>query len=123
VATLAGVTYREARREANRLGIFATDSRLWSETDYVRRLLEHYGIRRARNEARFVSWQALPPVALLAIKWRKVAGRAYWHWVVFRRGPNGPVVLDPKRGPRTNTRTDFGRMRPKWFIAIEQSTP
>lgn len=121
VATLAGVTYREASRAANRMGISAADVRLWSETEYVRRLLRHYEIYPARTQARFVSWQALPALALLAIKWRKEHGRACWHWVVFRRGRNGPVVLDPKRGLRTNTRTDFGRMRPKWFIAIEQS--
>jgi hypothetical protein len=123
VATVAGVSYRRAQRAANRLGIFAADQRLWSETGYVRRLLLHYGIRAARTESRFESWPALPALALLAIKWRKADGRAFWHWVVFRRGPNGPVVLDPKRGLRTNTRTDFGRMRPKWFIAIRRPPP
>jgi hypothetical protein len=63
----------------------------------------------------------LPDLALLAIKWRRVRGRAFWHWVVFWRGPEGPVVLDPKRGLRTNTRTDFGRIRPKWFLAVTKS--
>jgi hypothetical protein len=119
VATVAGVRYREAQRAASRLGIFAEDERLWSETGYVRRLLQHYGIRAAPTEARFVSWRALPDPALLAIKWRKMGGCAFWHWVVFRRGANGPVVLDSKRGLHTNIRRDFGRMRPKWFIAIK----
>lgn len=119
VATVAGVSYRRAQRTANRLGICADDRRLWSETGYVRRLLHHYGIRPSNTEASFVSWQALPDLALLAIKWRKVGGHACWHWVVFRRGPNGPVVLDSNRALRTNIRTDFGRMRPKWFIAVQ----
>jgi len=39
VAVLAGVSYRQAHGVANRLGIFAGDSRLWSETGYVRRML------------------------------------------------------------------------------------
>lgn len=30
VAVLAGVSYRQAQRMANRLGIFAGDRRLWS---------------------------------------------------------------------------------------------
>jgi hypothetical protein len=120
VATVAGVTYRQAQRAANRLGIYAEDQRLWSETRHVRRLLERYGIHAARTEARFVSWRALPDLALLAIKWHTLHGRAFWHWVVFRRGPNGATVLDPTRGLRTNIRTDFGRMQPKWFIAIER---
>jgi hypothetical protein len=119
VATVARVSYQQAQRTANRLGIFADDQRLWSETGYVRRLLQHYGIRAAPTEARFVSWPTLPNLALLAIKWRKVGGRAFWHWVVFWRGPNGPLVLDSKRALRTNIRTDFGRMRPKWFIAMK----
>ena len=42
VAALAGVPYRQAQRTANRLGIFADDSRLWSQTQPVRRLLKHY---------------------------------------------------------------------------------
>jgi len=35
VAALTGVSYAEAKRVANRRGIFADDSKLWSETDYV----------------------------------------------------------------------------------------
>lgn len=120
VATVAGVSYRRAQRLANRLGICAEDQRLWSETGYVRQLLQQYGIRAARTEVRFVSWRTLPNLALLAIKWRKVGGRSFWHWVVFWRGPNGPLVLDSKRALRTNIRTDFGRMRSKWFIALKK---
>lgn len=121
VATVAGVPYRQVQRVANRLGIFAEDERLWSETDYVRRLLRYYGVRAAQPEVRFRSWETLPDLALLAIKWHRVHGRAFWHWVVFWRGPEGPVVLDPKRGLRTNARTDFGRIRPKWFLAVTKS--
>ena len=50
MAALAGVTYAQAKRMANRLGIFADDSRLWSETDHVRRLLKEYGFRSAQTE-------------------------------------------------------------------------
>lgn len=122
VATVAGVSYRHTQCVANRLGIFADDQRLWSETGHVRRLLRQYGIRAAKTEVRFVSWQTLPDLALLAIKWHKKRGRAFWHWVVFWRGPKEAVVLDPKRALRTNRRRDFGRMRPKWFIALTKTT-
>lgn len=118
VAALAGVSYRQAQRVANRLGIFADDQKLWSETSYVRRLLTEYGFRSARTEMPFTSWEALPDLALLAIKWHKERDRASWHWVVFWRGPRGPVVLDSKRDLRNHVRTDFGRMKPKWFILI-----
>jgi ABC-type bacteriocin/lantibiotic exporter with double-glycine peptidase domain len=122
VATVAGLSYRRVQRVANRLGIFAEDQRLWSETGYVRRLLRQFGIRAAGTEARFASWRTLPHLALLAIKWRRVRDRSFWHWVVFWRGPNGAVVLDPKRELQTNRRRDFSRMRPKWFIAITKAT-
>lgn len=118
VATLADVSYREMQRVANRLGIFADDSKLWSETGYVRRLLAKYGIRSARTETPFTSWEALPDRALLAVKWHKEQDRACWHWVVFWRGPQGPVVLDSKRALRRHVRTDFSRMKPKWFIPV-----
>ncbi len=118
VAALAGVSYREARRVANRLGIFSGDSRLWSETHHVRRLLTQYGIRPASTEVPFTSWEALPDRALLAVKWHRERDRAFWHWVVFWRGPHGPVVFDSKRALRRHVRTDFGRMKPKWFIPI-----
>ena len=122
VATLAGVTYSQAKRAASRLGIIAEDRRLWSETQHVRRLLTHYRLRVARQETPFMSWQVLPDVALLAIKWHREKGRAFWHWVVFWRSPQGPVVLDSKRALRRHVRTDFGRMTPKWWIGVERVT-
>ena len=120
VATLAGVNYRQAQRVANRLSIAADDPRLWSETGYVRRLLQEFGIRPASTEVPFTSWDALPGLALLAVKWHRERGRPFWHWVVFWRGPHGSVVLDSKRELRNHVRTDFGRMKPKWFIPISQ---
>lgn len=122
VATLAGISYARARRAANRLGIFAEDPRLWSETRQVRDLLEHFHIRAARKETSFVSWGLLPEVALLAIKWHREQETAYWHWVVFWRSPGGPVVLDSKQALRRHIRTDFGRMKPEWWIKIERVT-
>jgi hypothetical protein len=118
VAALAGVSYRQAQRVANRLGIFADNSRLWSETDYVRRLLKEHGIRPAHTEVPFTTWEALPDLALLAVKWHREQGRPFWHWVVFWRGPHGAVVLDSKRALRRHVRTDFGRMKVKWFIPV-----
>ncbi|MCC6141845.1 MAG: hypothetical protein IT389_14640 [Nitrospira sp.] len=122
VAVLAGVRYVQAKREANRLGIFAEDRRLWSDTQPVRRLLAEYRIQTSRREYPFVSWAALPEIALLAVKWHRERGRPFWHWVVFWRSPHGPVVLDSKRTLRRHIRTDFGRMKPKWWIRVERET-
>ena len=116
-AALAGVSYAAARAKAAELGIFAHDKALWSETAYMLRLLAAYGVR-AGGELPFASWEALPPRALLAIKWRMANDRAFWHWTVFTRDADGPVVLDPKKALKTNTRRDFGRMKPKWYIPV-----
>lgn len=122
VATLAGVSYAQAKQAANRLGIGTDDPRLWSDPQPVRDLLKHFRLRAASGERPFVSWAALPDVALLAIKWHREKGRAFWHWVVFWRSPGGAVVLDSKQALRCHTRTDFGRMKPKWWIKVEGMT-
>ena len=99
-------------------GHFADDRRLWSETAYVRKLLRHFGLRASATETPFRSWNALPDIALLSIKWHREKGRPFWHWVVFARENGRSRVLDPKKGLRRQARTDFGRMKPKWFIRV-----
>ena len=119
VAALAGVSYTAAKRVANRIGISAADSRLWSETTPVRRLLRQYRLQSSARPTPFDSWDALPDRALLAIKWHRKSGQAYWHWVVFVRDSSGTYVLDSKRSLNRHVRTDFGRMKPKWFLEIK----
>jgi ABC-type bacteriocin/lantibiotic exporter with double-glycine peptidase domain len=118
IAALAGVDYARIKKEAATLGIHVSDPRLWDETRHVRQLLAHLGIGAAKKEQPFVSWDKLPDRALLAIKWHEEKTGPAWHWVVFARDTSGAYVLDPKKALRTNRRTDFGRMKPKWFIAI-----
>ena len=119
VATVAGVKYKQVKRVASQLGIDVQDPRLWSDTTYVRQLLEHYGLPTPSHTTPFTSWSALPPLALLAIKWHERNVRAFWHWVIFWRGREGPVVLDPKQDLQSHVRTDFGRIKPKWYIPID----
>lgn len=118
VAALAGVSYKAAQQSARRLGITASDARLWSATDHVRRLLGRYGLRAHSGERPFHSWPALPARALLAIKWHRDRKRPSWHWVVFVREQGRAYVLDSATVLKRHMRTDFGRMRPKWFIAV-----
>ena len=118
VAALAGLSYARAKAIAGSLGISAHDERLWSETAHVRELLGHLGVKAGTSEHPFRSWESLPDLALLSIKWHLEKGRPFWHWVVFVRDVRGARVLDPKKSLRRNVRTDFGRMKPKWFIPI-----
>jgi hypothetical protein len=118
VATIAGLSYPKAKLIANSLGIYAEDKTLWSDTSHVRRLLRHFGFTGSPRELAFRSWSALPDLALLSIKWHVEQGRPHWHWVVFVREDGHAYVLDSKKSLRKNHRTDFGRMKPKWFIPV-----
>lgn len=119
VAAIVGLSYQKTKAIANSLGIFAQDKSLWSETSYVRKLLSHFGIKTDSHEIPFRSWESIPDLALLSIKWHLEYGRPYWHWVVFVREGGQSYVLDSKKILRANLRTDFGRMKPKWYIPIK----
>ena len=118
VAAVAGLSYAETKSIANSLGISARDESLWSETAHVRTLLNHFGIRTGSREIPFHSWESLPDLALLAIKWHPENGKPYWHWVVFVRENGQSCVLDSKKSLRTNRGTDFGRIKPEWYITV-----
>ncbi|MFL1483183.1 hypothetical protein [Marinobacter sp. LN3S78] len=117
-AALAGVSYAEAKRKANALGIYAADTALWSETGHVRKLLREFGISVSPRETPFESWEHLPDRALMAIKWRMERGRPFWHWVVFVREDGEATVLDSKKALTSNVRRDFGHIRPRWYIQV-----
>lgn len=117
-AALAGVSYARAKTVAVSLGISAQDRRLWSETAYVRRLLMQFGLRASRTSKPFLSWEDLPSRALLAIKWHVKSGRPFWHWVVFVREKDRAYVVDSNPTLKAPLRTDFGRMRPVWFLSV-----
>lgn len=117
-AVLAGMTYTQAKAKASALGIDVEDTALWSDTEYVRKLLHAFDVSAAPEETPFESWEALPDRALLAIKWRMEQGIPFWHWVVFVRTQHDVVVLDPKKALVNNIRRDFGRIKPKWYIQV-----
>jgi hypothetical protein len=117
-AALAGLSYAEAKKRASALGIHASDASLWSDTEYVRKLLRHCGVAVSPEETPFESWDGLPDKALLAIKWRMERGKPFWHWVLFVREGGQDKVLDSKKSLRSNVRKDFGRIKPRWFIEI-----
>ena len=121
-AAIAGISYVEAKTVANRLGIFANDETLWSETNYIRSLLNELGVSIDNCENEFSGWESLPDCSLLAIKWHKEKGKPFWHWVVFVRDGEDEYVLDSKKALKSNVRTDFGRMNPKWYIEVREAS-
>jgi hypothetical protein len=118
VANILGKSYAEMKVIANAMGIWAEDETLWSETGHVRRMLAEAGVRTCAGETPFESWEALPDLALLAIKHHQQNGRNFWHWVVFKRSGGEAQVLDSASYLPANLRTDFAAMQPRWFIAV-----
>ena len=119
VANILGKSYAEMKRIANAMDIHASDKSLWSDTQYVRRMLSSEGVKSADREIPFESWQALPDLALLSIKHHQEDGKNFWHWVVFMRVDSQAVVLDSASYLPSNIRTDFEEMQPKWYIEVE----
>lgn len=119
-AAIAGLSYGEARKIANRIGIHAYDSSLWSDPQPVRDLLKQLGIDTGEHEKPFTGWTSLPDCALLAIKWHLEKGKPFWHWVVFVREAGDAYVLDSNQSLKTRIRRDFGRIKPKWFITVDR---
>ncbi len=118
VANILGKSYAEMKAIANAMGIYAEDESLWGDTQHVRKMLSQAGVDTSVDEIPFESWEALPDLALLSIKHHWEGGKAFWHWVVFKRIEGQGVVLDSASYLPANIRTDFDQMQPKWFIAV-----
>ncbi len=118
VANILGKTYSEMKAVANAMGIYAEDTSLWSDTQYVREMLSSAGVQTSPDEIPFESWDSLPDLALLSIKHHREGSKNYWHWVVFKRQNELDLVLDSASYLPSNIRNDFDEMHPKWFIEV-----
>lgn len=121
VANILGKTYSEMKEIANSMGIFAEDKSLWSDTQYVRNMLAQFEVKTSKSEVPFESWDTLPNLALLSIKYHQENGKNFWHWVVFKRHQGSSYVLDSASYLESNVRTDFDEMNPKWFIEVNNA--
>lgn len=119
VANILSKTYPEMKAIANSMGIYAEDESLWSDTQYVRKMLSHAGVDTSDDQLDFESWNMLPDLALLPIKHNQQGGKNFWHWVVFKRINGENFVLDSASYLVSNIRTDFNEMHPKWFIEVK----
>lgn len=119
VANILGKSYLAMKASANAMGIYASDEALWSDTQYVWRMLSEAGVKTSPHECPFESWEALPDLALLSIKHHQHKGKYFWHWVVFRRFDGKAFVLDSAKDVPSSIREDFHAMRPTWFIKVE----
>jgi len=106
---------------ANAMGIYAEDKLLWSDTQYVRKMLSYAGVETSSDEVSFESWSTLPDLALLSIKHHQMDGKNFWHWVAFKCVGGERFVQDSANYLPSNVRTDFNEMQPKWFIGVKNA--
>jgi tRNA G37 N-methylase Trm5 len=118
VASILGKTCPEMKTMANAMGIHAEDESLWSDTQYVRKMLSQARVEMSAEEIPFKSWSTLPDLALLAINHHQEDSKNFWHWVVFKRTDGQASVLDSASYLPSNIRTDFSEMQPRWYIEI-----
>lgn len=59
-ATLVQVSYQDVKQIAYGMGIAPQDSKLWSQTSYVRQLLQYFHIQASKQELPFQECQRLP---------------------------------------------------------------
>ncbi len=117
-AWIAGEEYSAVKRGAEEIGIDILNPSLWSDVAPMRQLLKRFDISAGVDEIPFQSWETLPEKALLAVKWHLEQGKPYWHWTVYSREPQGAFVMDPQKALKNNIRTDFGRIKPRWYIDL-----
>lgn len=117
-AWITGNSYDVVKTTTEKIGISITNPKLWSDINPVRTILTEFGITLSANPTEFTGWQFLPETSLLAVKYHLENEIPHWHWVVAVKTTNEAFVMDPKKALRTNIRTDFGRMKPKWYWQI-----
>ncbi len=103
------------------MGIYAADRSLWPEIHYVRHMLASAGVKISQRKVPFISWHALPDLALLSIKHHREDDTDFWHWVVFKRMNGQVFVLDSACYLPSNIRTEFDAMQLKWFIEVSHT--
>ena len=113
VATLLGESYKDIMTLAKRtIWNGRKRGRFYTTTEHIKTLLEKSGVPTG-PKTKTDCWAEIPSLSIVAINPRS-NGRK-WHWVVFRKTPNGPLVLDPNGG---YPRNDFGQMKPFFYIPL-----
>lgn len=116
IAIITGESYERIRSLAINELRFSEDGPFYTQVSHLKILASKFGIELPQRIRKFKNWESLPDVAIVAINYCKESHT--WHWVVYRREKDSQYVIDPKKSVKSNKRTDFGRMKPKWFLPV-----
>lgn len=117
VANIVNLPYAQVQQRANALGIFASDTTLFSDTKHIVKLLASYKLD-TKEKIAFTSWQQLPDTTLVALNYHQENNVFIWHWAVFKRQATQELVLDSSPVYKGIARTDLEHIQPQWFIQV-----
>lgn len=118
VAMLANASYAQVKDEALKLPHFTLEDTYHTQGIDLRILLNRFHIQCGKRLVRFSEWNRLPDCCVLAVNYNE--RYQMWHWVLFLRVGPDSYVLDPRKTILSSKRRDFGRMKPFWYLKIEQ---
>lgn len=115
VAMLSEKSYQKVKSELLESSKFSKKRTFYTDDNDLRKLSSKFGISLGRLR-QFRTWSEIPDKSIVAINYKKNDEDPEWHWVVFRRINNEEFVFDPKKAIKKVKRTDFGRMKAKWYL-------
>lgn len=114
VASLAGRSYTEVKKEGIAREILDKGGPYYTECRHLRQLLQAFGFKSWRG--RYVSkWTSITGLAIVGINPRKSGN---WHWVLYVPTSHGGFVRDPRKAVKRARRTDFEKMRLHSYIPL-----
>ncbi|MDM8521418.1 cysteine peptidase family C39 domain-containing protein [Anaerolineales bacterium HSG6] len=118
ISMLTGREYEEIKQEALKTLEFNGKKTLYTDFKDLKQLLKKYGVKTARRASKFISWEKLPALCVLAINYSE--RRDTWHWVLYINEKDDKYIFDPKKTTKTEKRRDFGRMRVYKYLTIKK---
>ena len=118
IAMIAGISYRQVRKWSTKIGC-SKDGHFDTDASDLRELASCSKIALASRKRQFRSWDKIPHKSIVAINYMEKTDS--WHWVVFARDGDRKYVLDPKPSIKSDQRTDFWRMKGKWFLPVDSA--
>jgi len=115
---ISGNKYIDVKKKLLSFSGFTEDGDFYTNASELRALSSEFNVTLGKRMSKFTSWSNIPDKAIVAINYREGEDGASWHWVVFCRNKNNEFFIDPKKAIKTHKRTDFGRVKVKWYLPI-----
>jgi len=118
IAMITGRSYQQIKDELIKMPGYSAKGPFYTDASELRALAKSQGVSLIKRKRKFKEWKLVPNGSILAIRFKEKNSEQEWHWVVFNRINGREFVIDPKKSIKTDQRTDFGRIKAKWYLPI-----